>query len=86
MLDLARARELGGALGRNHAIRMTTNHRDTDHVASMFENVLVGMGGDEAGRDAVVLAKNLVSSQGEMTLLHVYVARSKPGPESRRQA
>ncbi|MBV8940666.1 MAG: universal stress protein [Solirubrobacterales bacterium] len=48
----------------------------------MFEKVLVGVGGDKAGGDAIALAKGLVSPQGELTLLHVYVVTSKPAPDS----
>lgn len=48
----------------------------------MFENVLVGVGGDEAGRDALALAMRLVSGQGQLTLLHVYAVFGKPAPDS----
>jgi nucleotide-binding universal stress UspA family protein len=61
---------------------MTTSHPDSDHTASVFENVLVGVGADEAGRDAIALARGLVSPQGELTLLHVYVVTGKPAPDS----
>jgi nucleotide-binding universal stress UspA family protein len=61
---------------------MTTSHPDSDHAASVFENVLVGVRGDEEGRDAIALAKRLVSPQGELTLLHIYVVTGKPAPDS----
>lgn len=38
----------------------------------MFENVVVGVDGSEGGRDAIALAKALVSERGELTLAHVY--------------
>jgi len=37
----------------------------------MFRNVIVGVDHHEGGRDAVVLAKQLVSGTGRLTLAHV---------------
>jgi nucleotide-binding universal stress UspA family protein len=49
----------------------------------MFENVVVGIRDDgAAARDAIALSRELVSRQGELTLLHVYVVASKPAPDS----
>ena len=47
----------------------------------MFERMVVGVRGEESGRDATALARVLASAAGEVTLLHVYVA-SKPAPDS----
>ncbi len=38
----------------------------------MFERILVGVDGKEGGRDAIALAKQLVSQQGRVTLAHIY--------------
>jgi nucleotide-binding universal stress UspA family protein len=38
----------------------------------MFENVLVGVDGRPTGRDAIALSKRLVSSGGQLTLLHAH--------------
>lgn len=38
----------------------------------MFRNVVVGVDEDEAGRDAIALAKELLAADGELTLAHVY--------------
>ena len=48
----------------------------------MFERVVVGVRGEEAGRDAIALGKELVSADGELTLLHVYAVASKPAQDS----
>lgn len=48
----------------------------------MFEEVVVGVGDDDTGRDAVTLGNELVSGQGRITLLHVHVVSSKPAPDS----
>jgi nucleotide-binding universal stress UspA family protein len=48
----------------------------------MFEEVVVGVGHDESGRDALALAKQLVSPRGGLTLLYVLVVASKPAPDS----
>lgn len=61
---------------------MTTRHPAANQTASMFDRVLVGVGSDEAGRDAIALAKQLLSPQGKLTLLHVYVVTGKPAPDS----
>jgi nucleotide-binding universal stress UspA family protein len=38
----------------------------------MFSNVLVGVNGDESGRDAVTLARTLLAEDGELTLSYVF--------------
>lgn len=48
----------------------------------MFEEVVVGVGADDSGRDAVALAKELASAAGRITLLHVHVVAPKPAPDS----
>ena len=49
----------------------------------MFEEVVVGIrGDDEAGRDAIALANELVCPQADLTLLHVHVVAVKPAPDS----
>jgi nucleotide-binding universal stress UspA family protein len=47
----------------------------------MFENVVVGVKEDEAGRDALALARQLVSGDGRLTLVSVYVAVNTPPPD-----
>ena len=39
----------------------------------MFKQIVVGVDGGEGGRDAIALAKHLVSKDGELTLVYVYV-------------
>jgi hypothetical protein len=48
----------------------------------MFEEVVVGVGDDDTGRDAVALGKELVSAHGKLTLVNVHVVSSKPAPDS----
>ena len=48
----------------------------------MFEQVVVGNRDDEAGRDAIALAMELVSGDGAVTLLHVQVISARPAPDS----
>lgn len=38
----------------------------------MFNNVLVGIDGEDGGRDALALARTLVGESGRLTLAHVY--------------
>ena len=38
----------------------------------MFRNVLVGVNGEEGGRDAIALARMLVTPDGELTVAHVF--------------
>jgi len=61
---------------------MTTTHPGRQHTGDMFEEVVVGVGAGDSGRDAVALAKKLVSAQGRITLLHVHVVAPKPAPDS----
>ena len=70
------------AVSHNHAVRMTTAHPAGQHTAGMFEEVVVGVGDDDTGRDAVALGKELVSAHGRLTLVHVHVVASKPAPDS----
>jgi nucleotide-binding universal stress UspA family protein len=48
----------------------------------MFENVLIGVGDIEGGADALALARQLISRDGELTLVKVQVASRKPSPDS----
>ena len=48
----------------------------------MFEQVVVGIRDDHAGRDAIALAMELVSGDGAVTLLHVQVISARPAPDS----
>jgi len=49
----------------------------------MFENAVVGIGADdEAGDDAIALAKQLVSPRAQLTLVHVLVVTDRPAPDS----
>ncbi len=49
----------------------------------MFASVIVGVGAFEAGRDAVELAKALMSEDGEVALVYVESVVSEPAPEPR---
>ncbi|HEV3322415.1 MAG TPA: universal stress protein [Solirubrobacteraceae bacterium] len=44
----------------------------------MFENVIVGVDGRPAGRDAIELARRLVSPQGKLTLANVHSGELSP--------
>jgi nucleotide-binding universal stress UspA family protein len=48
----------------------------------MFDHVVVGIEGYEPGRDAIALAKALLSGDGELALVYVEVLQSKPAPEA----
>ena len=48
----------------------------------MFDNVVVGIDGYEAGRDALELAKQLVAPDGDMLLVFVEVVMRAPGPDT----
>jgi nucleotide-binding universal stress UspA family protein len=48
----------------------------------MFKNVLVGVGDREGGQDALALARQLVSSDGALTLVQVQVVTRKPSADS----
>ena len=62
---------------------MTTTHPARPHAAHVFENVVVGIGDDdEAGDDAIALAKQLVSARGQLALVHVLVVTVRPAPDS----
>jgi len=61
---------------------MTKAHPTGEQTADMFEEVVVAVGEDDCGRDAVALGKELVSAHGRLTLVHVLVVASKPAPDS----
>ena len=44
----------------------------------MFNNVVVGVGGHESWRDAIALAKQLLSENGRLTLANVFVFGAEP--------
>jgi nucleotide-binding universal stress UspA family protein len=46
----------------------------------MFDNVVVGADGDQAGRDALELAKQLASTDGNLLLVYVQVVMAPPDP------
>jgi nucleotide-binding universal stress UspA family protein len=46
----------------------------------MFDNVIVGVDGPQAGRDALRLAQQLASPRGQLTLAAVEVVAPRPGP------
>ncbi len=48
----------------------------------MLDNVVVGVDDYEAGRDALELAKQLVSLDGDMLLVFVEVLMRAPGPHT----
>jgi hypothetical protein len=50
----------------------------------MFDNVLVGIrvGHRDAGRNALALARELVSSDGKLMLVYINVVAPKPAPDS----
>jgi nucleotide-binding universal stress UspA family protein len=48
----------------------------------MFDNVLVGVGDREGGHDALALARQLVSSDGGLTLVQVQLVTRKPSVDS----
>ena len=52
----------------------------------MFDRVVIGINGYEAGRDAIALAKALLSGDGVVTLAYVEVLQSEPAPEADTQA
>jgi nucleotide-binding universal stress UspA family protein len=81
----------------NHAKRVMTPHpvvlqchamgaEASTHEKRMFENVVVGVDGYEAGRGAVALAGALVAGDGEIALVYVEVLQSKPTPEADTRA
>ena len=48
----------------------------------MFEQVVVGIRDDQAGRDAIALTMELAAGDGAVTLLHVQVISARPAPDS----
>jgi nucleotide-binding universal stress UspA family protein len=48
----------------------------------MFEQLVVGIRDDQAGRDAIALTMELAAGDGAVTLLHVQVISTRPGPDS----
>ncbi|MBV8219872.1 MAG: universal stress protein [Solirubrobacterales bacterium] len=61
---------------------MRTVHPADQQTADMFEEVVVAVGEDDTGRDAVALGKKLASGHARLTLVHVHVAASNPAPDS----
>ena len=47
-------------------------------VEIVFSNLLVGVDGREGGRDAIALARRLVSTGGTLTLAHAYDVHGRP--------
>jgi nucleotide-binding universal stress UspA family protein len=65
-----------------HPIRRDDRSTVTDQRSNeMFENVYVGVKDVEAGRDALALARQLVSPDGDLTLVSVFVAVNTPPPD-----
>lgn len=48
----------------------------------MSRQIVVGVDGQEGGRDAIALAKRLLAPEGELTLAHVYAG----DPRAHRRA
>jgi nucleotide-binding universal stress UspA family protein len=48
--------------------------------SDMFDNVIIGIGGPEAGRDVLRLAQQLPSPHAQLTLAYVEVVAPRPGP------
>ena len=57
---------------------MTTTHPGLPDAVPMFKHVVVGIREDEAGLDAIALARELLAPDGTLTLLHVQVVAMKP--------
>lgn len=49
----------------------------------MFDNVVIGVSDHEDGRDAVALARQLVSATGRLTLVHARVIGREPSGDPR---
>lgn len=62
----------------NHAEWTTTALPGRQHAEPMFEQVVVGICDDQAGRDAIALAARLLSADGAVTLPQC--RSSAPGP------
>jgi nucleotide-binding universal stress UspA family protein len=52
-------------------------------MTGMFDSVIVGVGSLESGRDAVELAKALVSSHGDLALVYVEPVADESAPQPR---
>jgi nucleotide-binding universal stress UspA family protein len=48
----------------------------------MFDNIIVGVGDPQAGRDALALAARLAAAHAQLTLAHVEVVPREPWPPS----
>lgn len=68
--------------GRDHPECVTTDHPRGGHPTGMFSNVVVGVKGPEAGRDALCLARNLTSAAGKVALAGVHLMAPRPAPDS----
>jgi hypothetical protein len=44
----------------------------------MYRNVIVGVNGDDNGRDAIALARKLLSREGRLTLAYIHHGESHP--------
>jgi nucleotide-binding universal stress UspA family protein len=64
----------GGALWNDEPDRIADPAGRRSRETRVFDNVVVGVGGDEGGRDALELAGHLASPQGRITRVHVEVA------------
>jgi nucleotide-binding universal stress UspA family protein len=51
----------------------------------LVDNVVVGVDDNEGGRDALELAKQLVSLDGDLLLIFVEVVKRAPGPDTDRK-
>jgi hypothetical protein len=49
-------------------VRAPTRQKESE----MFKNVIVGVDGNQGGRDAIALARVLLADDGELTFGHVY--------------
>ena len=63
---------------------MTTTHTErAEPDLDMFHNVIVGVGDEASGRDALALAEQLTSPGRPLTLASVEVVVAQPPPDSR---
>jgi nucleotide-binding universal stress UspA family protein len=61
---------------------MTTHVLGSHAEREMFNDVIVGVGDYEAGRDALALAKELAARERPLTLAYVEVLMHRPDPDS----
>jgi nucleotide-binding universal stress UspA family protein len=60
----------------HHCVAEAAANRDVHDESTRFGNVLVGVDGSPAGRDAVALGAMLCNPHGKLTLAHVSVSNS----------